>query len=348
MSFVVVAVPEEAEAGGVTMYADLAEDTNYNGGGVITPAIPSATTWPELATSASDDVFFTYKPDSDYATNDTMTLTFPSGYTVSTNCLTASGDTIDADGDDDNDGTAAVAGQVYTYTFSSSTTTGASNGVEFCVRVTAPATASNQAVKIYGTDADVEFGAALIYIGDKNDVTVTASVEVVLSFEIRNAADNGYTNSCSLGTLTTAAKASCDYRLKVRTNASDGYLVYFQTDGDLTKDGTPGDDADADDLDRITEDGTVTAGTEGYGMKFYGGSATVGTLHEEGIYDDDDTPLPTAADDEELLYSSSGANLPSSTDTTNTARVDHVAAIDSDTGAGEYVQIVSYMVIARF
>ena len=63
--------------------------------------------------------------------------------------------------------------------------------------------------------------------------------------------------TCALGTLTTASVSSCTYNITTSTNAEDGYTTTIIEDGNL-RDGTP-------DIDDIS-DGTVTAGSEEYGV----------------------------------------------------------------------------------
>lgn len=209
-----------------------------------------------------------------------------------------------------------------------------------------PATA--QSVSFAVTTSVGDYGAALQYVGNDNDVTVTASVQPTLAFNIRNSADDADTNTCALGALTLAAYNDCAYRLKVSTNAQGGYTVQVTTDGDLRRSGS-GDVADNLDIDPIAENGTITAGTEGYGILFDGGAITSsgagGTVTESGDFADDDTPLPLVATD---LYVASSSNNPGATDTTNTALVTHRAAIDANTNTGFYQQLVTYTVTASF
>lgn len=204
-------------------------------------------------------------------------------------------------------------------------------------------TASNYSISIV---TSLDSGAFLYYVGDENDVLVTAVVAPTLAFTIRDSTDtadlanvNGLAvgpNLCSLGSLTTGSVATCSYRLKVSTNASS-YTVSITSDADL--------DYGANTIDAITEDSTVTAGTEGYGIAVVGGSATGGTVTESGNFNDDDTPIPTTPT---TLLSVSGPNSPGATDTTNTALITHRAAISASTAVGNYDQLVTYTVSGTF
>jgi len=344
MSVMFVAVPEEANAASIEMWADLDPDANYNGNGNIDPT--TVGTWPELAVNATAEVFFSFDASANFLNGEDLTLTLPAGWGVATTCASY-GNTTDMDADGANDGDwTTISGTTATYTFDANTTV-ATTGVELCLTVTAPAAATNLAVYLAGTNTPSDFGAVLIYIGDANDVLVTANVTPVLRFEIRNSTDTGYTNTCPLGYMTTTALSTCDYRLKVYTNASNGYTVKITSDGDLSRAGA-GLVPDADDIDPIAENGTVVAGTEGYGATFDAGACTynAGAATETSPWDDDDTPIPTAVED---MYSCGGVNLPNANnDQTSTALVTHVAAIDAGTQSGNYSQTVTYYVIADF
>lgn len=338
----------DANAAGVTVYADLNPDTNYNSAST-TPSTVEA--WPEIATSATDEVYISWvASNKEYLSGETITIYHPTGWTFANNCSTPTTQ-VGLDGT----GSAVIDGSGdYVYTFNDATAGIGNSGLEFCINVTADANAGNVAVDISDSQVANDFGSVLLYNGNDNDVLVTADVGVSLTFAIRTNDDTTDTNACDLGTLTTAAVGSCSYRLKVSTNASDGYLVRINSNGDLLKAGS-GDVLDPDDIDKITEDGagalgTVTAGTEGYGAKLLAGSATNGNVTETSPWNDDDTPIPydTTGDIGEQMYASDGANVPGATDGTNTALVTHNAAIDSYTETGNYTQTVSYMVTARY
>jgi hypothetical protein len=211
-------------------------------------------------------------------------------------------------------------------------------------------TAGNYAISVR-SPADV--GAFFFYIGDENDVEITATVDDTLSFVIRNTADNGdqpnvgganTPNLCDLGNLSTASVQTCSYRLKVSTNAPSGYDITIATDGSLRNAG------DTEFINNVTEDTTVTGGTEGYGIAFAGGATTSGTCTEQGNFNDDDTPTATAVTTgiNTALLDCAGPNNPAGTDTTNTALVTHRAESDAGTAADSYSQLVTYTVAPSF
>jgi hypothetical protein len=309
--------------------------------GVSVTLTPSA-----LSASTATDVTLTYVASVNYAATNTVSVAVPVGVTLA-NCAAP---TTDADTDATPDGSSAVLGQVYTYTFSAPTTTAATTGVSFCINLSAATgnyDVSFTDSKTISTNND--FGAALLYVGSANVVNVTAQVQPALAFVIRNSADSGNTNVCALGTLSLTAVNTCSYRLKVTTNSASGYTVQVNTDGDLRRTGS-GDVADNADIDIIADNGTITSGTEGYGIGLVGGSITGGTLTEATTagftFQTDASPLPINA--ATTMITTNGTNNPGSTDTTNTSLVTHSAAMDGDTTTGNYSQLVTYTVSASF
>lgn len=295
----------------------------------------------EFAASTDQDVTFGYVTSSEYAAADVITVTItPAVASAVANCAAP---TVDADGDTTDDGAfGSFTTSGATYTFTDPTTDASTTGVDLCLNFQ-----NDTATGIYSiafTDTNGDYGATLIYVGDDNDVTVTANVAPTLSLAIRNDADTADTNVCALGTLTTTTVEDCAYRIKVSTNSTSGYTVTIDSDGDLRLSGS-GDVADNLDIDPIAENGTIASGTEGYGIVFNGGAATAGSITESGDFNDDDTPIPMTAT---TLFTSDGPNAPTATDTTNTALVTHEAAIDASTSAGSYTQIVTYLASASF
>lgn len=248
-------------------------------------------------------------------------------------------------------GAVRTSGTVITFTSDSGTIpagaeicveigTGAEAGATGAEQVTNPDTASaNHTIAIAGTQTD---SGSLAYPVITNDtVTVTATVDPTITFAIRNSDDNGDTNACSLGTLSTGSVSNCAYRLAVDTNASGGYTIYFAADATLNN-------ASSDTIDDIAEDGTVSSGTEGYGVAVTGataGGASGATYTEEGIFNDDDSPIPTTTT--ALFSINKPADYTVSSLTTSTL-VTHKAAISAVTPAGAYNQAVTYTVVGAF
>jgi len=181
-------------------------------------------------------------------------------------------------------------------------------------------------------------------------VTVTYSDPPSLSFAVRDSTDTVNTNSCQFGNATIVAVSSCSYRLDITTSAPSGYTVSSLTSGNFSNGvstianaaigsgGTGGDDIS-----------NATAGTEKYGVNLNAGSATVGTITENPIFDAgavNETNYSHISNT--LLYSSNGPNTPASTDLVNTALVTHNWNISADTESGQYSQSVTYTVVPIF
>lgn len=326
---VVVASMSSVSAAGVTVYVEGSSD-GY-----------------QLPLNTATDINITYTSSAPYAIDDTIYIRVPAAGVTLAQCTTHDDDADSAGGSPD--GAFGIVGNLATYTFTSAS---AGTTIDLCLGMTATVE-GNYGVNMYDNKAvptNNDYGAVLLYSGTTgstymNDVTVTANVSPTLAFAIRTAADDANTNVCELGSLTLTDVNTCSYRLKITTNAVSGYTIDVATDGDLSKNGT-GDVADADDIDLIAEDGTVTAGTEGYGIAFNGGAITSGGLvTEEGNFADDDTPLPVAAT---LMLTADDTNAPTTPDTTNTSLVTHRAAMDAGTATGNYSQVVTYTVAAQF
>ena len=103
-----------------------------------------------------------------------------------------------------------------------------------------------------GTVGDT--GSVAISIIADDQVSVTATVDPTFTFVISST-------SCALGTLSTGSVSSCNYSVTTTSNAEDGYATAIVEDGNL-RNGTP-------DIDDVT-DGTVTAGSEEYGVGLTG------------------------------------------------------------------------------
>lgn len=297
--------------------------------GLATTVTPSA-----LSAATATEVTFSYTPSAGYAAADTVAITAASGVTITNTCATPTTDSAAPTG---ADGSGSVSGQTYTYTYTSTTTSAVAHS--FCIKMTA-------ATGNYGitfTDSKGNYGGTLIYVGSANVVNVSATVNPVIAFQIVTTGNiNTGTNTCALGTLSLASVNTCDYRLKITTNSSSGYTVTVTTDGDLRKSGS-GDVADNLDIDRIAS-GTVTAGTEGYGVAVTPGSVSGGgTITAQGAFATADTQLPFTGTS--MLVSTS-SNNPSIN--TYTPTITHRAAMDGDTSAGFYTQAVTYTVTASF
>lgn len=223
------------------------------------------------------------------------------------------------------------------------------------------ATAGNYSFSVVTPD---ESGAALLYVGDTNDVQVEADVEPTLSFEIREDDDSGLKpyavgssvgpHLCDMGTLTTAAVGECAYRLKIQTNAANGFDVHVGVNQDFQN-------ASASVLTAVA-DNTVTAGVEEYGIVVDpgsisgttpGGAPGDGVIAVMGVWDSVNevgltiANAPTAGTS--LFLSADAPNTSTgNNDLTYTSEVTHRAGISASTAAGLYTQVVTYTVTPSF
>jgi hypothetical protein len=213
--------------------------------------------------------------------------------------------------------------------------------------LTTPISAGNYTFTVK-TSAD--FGANFQYVGQANVVNVTAFVPINLSFSIRNSGDTANTNVCDLGTASTTAVSSCSYRLKVSTNAANGYTISAQAGGSLTN-GT----------DVITNAVAGTGGTGGTnivsGTERYGAVLTPGTITGVGGTISLTSAFNAGATNS-VLYAPAAptviltANKPNSPlasgDTTRTSLITHNLGISSNTPSGSYTQSITYTVAPSF
>lgn len=305
-------------------------------------------------------IAFTLSAAGALAPSNTITVTFPAGFDLTSiveDDLDIVGSTFGefttaADCTGSENMSAAVSGQVITFTLCAGDGGTLANSetvtVEIGTNATASGTGANQIVNhatpgsyaiAIDTTADDASSLAIPIISN-GDVTVTATVDPSITFVIRTAADDGDTNSCALGTLTTGSVSTCGYRLAVDTNATSGYSIYIKADGLLNN--------ATDNIDDIAENGTVASGTEGHGIAVTGataGGAGGATYTEAGDFNDDDTPVPTATT--QLFSIDKPADYTVSTLTTSTL-VTHRAAISAVTPAGAYNQVVTYTVVGNF
>jgi hypothetical protein len=177
--------------------------------------------------SSSGNIAIAYSPANAMVIGSTITLSYNSDYTgtISTSNTTLNG----------------VAPSNVVNSTSGNTTTSvltlaAINAVNVLVTIstsalTTPVTAGNYIFSV--TPLNNIGKANFQYVGDLNSVQVKAFVPISLSFDIRNETDTINTNICDLGTVTVNAISACSYRLKVVTNAKNGYAVSTQFSGNL-------------------------------------------------------------------------------------------------------------------
>jgi hypothetical protein len=186
-----------------------------------------------------------------------------------------------------------------------------------------------------------------------NSTTITYSVFNInpsISMVIRRSDDLANTNNCDLGIASQTNVATCSYRLKIRSNAPNGYVVNVLTSGSLT--GVNQNIVDAN----IGSGGTgghdislSTTGTERYGIIVNTGSITgSGGITRAGDFNAGTNAVRLNNTSFSTIATSTGTNSPSNPDTTNTILITHRLNISANTKPGDYTQTVTYNVTPMF
>jgi hypothetical protein len=268
-------------------------------------------------------------------------LTYPNAYTGT---LSTANTTVNTVAPSALTNSVGASTTTTTITLANSVTSGATLTVAMSP-LTTPVTAGNYAFTFTSSIGDL--GGNFQYVGQANVVNVTASVPVSLSFVIRDSGDTANTNVCDLGTASTASISSCSYRLKIATNAKNGYLVSFLTSGALTDGSYNVTDAAAG-----AAGTTPAAGTENYGVNITAGSITGsgGTMTLATAFGTSVGNIVryNTASNTTILTANKPNSPAASADTTNTSLVTHKLAISSTTPAGNYTQSVTYFVSPSF
>ncbi|MFA6552948.1 MAG: hypothetical protein WCT27_00805 [Patescibacteria group bacterium] len=136
-------------------------------------------------------------------------------------------------------------------------------------------------------------------------------------------------NSLNLGTLTTGGIATASHTIQTVTSADDGYVTFVYVDGDL-RDGS-------NTINSAT--GTLSAGTEGYGIGTSDSGQTIAQDTNCGSAPYTVTAMTTSQ--KAVAGAISGPASEIST-------VCYQAAIASDTVAGSYSQVVTFVTIGLF
>lgn len=345
---------------------------------VVDAAGVSVTLSPDsVAASDTSDVVLTYTPAVVYVNADTITVSWDGGYTDDTATVSLT------NADTDFGSASCVVTSASNYAVCTITATGDVTGL-FTITVgggnlIAPGAAGSYSWAI--TSSKDEYGAALQYVADDNDVIVTANIAPTLSFNIRDATDSNDLNLCDLGTVTTSdvpdhdtadaaasiddGVAECVYGLAIGTNAQGGFKVSVLADEPLNN-------ANAT-IDDIGNDDSLFSATttEAYGLDFVRPAQT-GRNTSTGLYDvtisaddplapsgftfggDTTSPVPYAAGGDststaKTIFSyTDGISYTANGDSTDLSLVVHGLRISSGTPAGTYTQVVTYTVTPTF
>ena len=304
----------------------------------VTPTISPST----QNTSTNGNVTMTLVPVTAITTGSTLTVSIPTGYTGGASLV--NGD-ISVTGTNITSVTSSgfsATGFTSTITASANVTTTVTIVIGGTNKLTSPVSAGNYA---FGFSTSVgDSGANFQYVGQANVVQVRGFVPVSLSFVIRDSTDTANTNVCDLGTITTAAIATCAYRLKIGSNGT-GYVISVNTSGNFTNGsasfanaavGTGGAGGTA-----------LAAGTEGYGTVVTAGtpsngSAAIASAYNAGVTNRASYVNTSAA----TLLTITGQNNP--TTAANSPLITHAAAVSSVTASGSYTQTVTYTLAPTF
>lgn len=201
--------------------------------------------------------------------------------------------------------------------------TNASNGGAGTNQITNPSAAATYVVDIGGTFGDS--GSYAVDIVSDDQIQITASVDPTLDVIFSS-------NTCALGTLTSTTIETCNYDITVSTNATNGYEATIVEDGDLRN----ATDSIAD------AGGTVTAGTEGYGVgtSKAGQTITQNTACTDGA---GGSQVGSSLTGTEQQFAN--ATGPVSSDATTMC---HLATVSGATPAGSYSQTATIIVTASY
>jgi hypothetical protein len=245
---------------------------------------------------------------------------------------------------------------VYNFVTNEATSTAGAVCVSFGLTTSTP---TNYSIAMLATTSTTsftttDFGAALYYVLGGNQVLVSATVPASLSFSIRNSEDSANTNVCQLGTLSMSSVNTCTYRLRIATNASNGFVTTIQADKMFS---TPTFATMTD----IVDGSSFVAGTEAYGISSLvaatqGGRQTTSSAFSDPIVESSFTSTTFNADPSPVPTSTTGIiisfprpfNVGPAPSTTTTSAITHSAAISAGTAVGNYTQTVTYRVTGSF
>jgi hypothetical protein len=311
----------------------------------------TVTLTPSTSSTSPQDIQIAWTASGQYVTGTTITVTtVPAFNSIKDNC----GSTTDNDLNNDTfyDGS-ITATTTNSATFSVTSSTKTTMTMSLCLNFLFASTSTNYSISILSSNP-VDFGSALLYANGGNQVTITATVPAALSFNIRNGSDSADTNTCALGVLSLTATSTCNYRLRVATNASNGFQAQIQADHDFgTGNAT---------MTNVVNDGAQpTAGTERYGLSLIlgateGGRNTTTLLFLNPVSENspagftfniDPSGVPTSSAQNFISYGAA-FQTGAAPSVTTTSLVEHAASINAGTAAGAYSQVLTYTVTGSF
>lgn len=194
-----------------------------------------------------------------------------------------------------------------------------------------PANAATYNINLGGNFGDL--GSLAIQILETDTVMLLGSVTPELNFKLRNSDDTADGAPCFLGMLVANSISQCSFRLVAETNLASGFQIWFNSDGALR--GPQGE------LSPVTEDTQVIPGIESSGLSLTAAS----NLIEEGIFNDDDSPIPTVST---LLLSSNFVYNYIQGDLSTSSLLTLKVAVSSLTKPGAYGQILTFSILGNY
>lgn len=315
----------------------------------------------DAGSGGNTEIQTTWTSTGIYSTGSTITLTLsPAATSTILNC-----DSFDcqfngsAVGCDVTFATTTMTSSTASGVFAQSVVTSTSGTLCFEYPISATSVGNYSIAVLVSNGSTNDFGASLYYVLGANQVTVTATVPATLSFAIRNTDDTATTTTCPLGTLSQTAVNLCSYRLRIATNASNGFNSTIKANLDLNN-GT----GNAT-ITPILNDTTFASGTEAYGIAFLTGAysgvrsstsgqyvapvvESCGSGYTTTTFCTDSSPVPTTTGGVQFIYATSAVNPGIAPSTSSTTLVVHGAAINAGTPSGQYSQTVTYLVTGSF
>jgi hypothetical protein len=180
----------------------------------------------------------------------------------------------------------------------------------------------------------------MIYVGNLNEVNISASVDPSLSLALSST-------TCDLGTLSAANIKTCNYNSTVSTNAANGYSAYIKADG-----------AFRSATHNITDvgDGAVTATSEEYGVSTTLAAETISQINDaDGDFGYTSADCTTMDSQSAIEATSAAITTGDQTFASSAAPINadvatlcHAVGITPTTPAGSYAQLVTITVTGNF
>lgn len=309
----------------------------------------------ETASGTNTDADIVFGTTTNVTADSILTITFDSGFVETPGGL-VTGDVdvyCDADSDPTTNGTAMTAATVTDSTqdllvidtntdtcndFININITGGTNNIQN------PGTIGNYNVSVAsdigGTGTTVDYGAGLAYVGQENDVEITAIVPPTIDMELYQPGSDtllsntgtGSVNVCPLGVLSLSSVNTCLYDVGTGTNNAAGLTVRLTSDGAF--DDGLGNDINAcagTNCDSVGA-AAVNAGQEEFG--FYASENGGGEYTVAGAYGSAHQAVPTSATT--IATTSTTGNGTTSGQAAQRLEITNAASMDISTVVGTY------------